>query len=801
MKKLSRTLLCLTCTLAIGVAALSGCANNSGTTLSQYEGDVVHYSSSDAGLANFLNDFTRRNLRFDEESIAAPESTLGNGTGFAKNWETMGLVWHNSAGKVLGENKLEKLETFLRTITQDGQGMIYNTHNNLMAGRSQAGDGISQGWPFPTHNNSGGRSTAFEFNYATEQASWSVSQGGTLSVGTDGYARFTYSAPSAGSAFRMTNSSFRTVNAGGIDTKHAPIVEIELAYVDANHAIGSGTDVAEVSLIFQTESGGDTWYRAPQSLYATTPVTLGYALNERMYFSMYLHENWDGEIVTALGIEISAKDGKTLKLTDGKINYIRPGYDTRQSNATYQFILALGNYVAYTNNNAFLEEMLPKARRAVLFLTHALEGEDGLLDISYLYGHNGIGSSTEDGKLVRNIGDGIGNGYWDILTAPEKNLEANTYFYQALGVMADLERRAAAAGIESAAPSVKNRIPGEAAVVYDYTADSLEALQREVKGNMEQAVNPVQLADGTWENQGGFWSQQAGRFVSGIRKDNGAVIDYGFVYWNEEAIAAGIGTEAQRNSIMSWINGSRTVAGDTSTGEDLYFYEFAPRFSTKANTLDYGFYYSSPGYSKQVQDGGAVICWSYYDLISRLNVLGADNAYDRLKGIQTWYEAVQAAGGSGSNFYNDYYMYLENGSGVYVLQQSGAQNGAMGLDSEFLESIILQAAVPYGFFGMDGSTYNTQRFTNNLPNAMDWWQIDNMLYSGVTYSVRMEKGMLRLLNVDENVPEGLFVELCFAEPSGAYTVTVNGAATSAYTVAGGMVTVRVPFGNVEVRVG
>ena len=436
MKKLSRTLLCLTCTLAIGVAALSGCANNNGTTLSQYEGDVVHYSSSDAGLANFLNDFTRRNLRFDEESIAAPESTLGNGTGFAKNWETMGLVWHNSAGKVLGENKLEKLETFLRTITQDGQGMIYNTHNNLMAGRSQAGDGISQGWPFPTHNNSGGRSTAFEFNYATEQASWSVSQGGTLSVGTDGYARFTYSAPSAGSAFRMTNSSFRTVNAGGIDTKHAPIVEIELAYVDANHAIGSGTDVAEVSLIFQTESGGDTWYRAPQSLYATTPVTLGYALNERMYFSMYLHENWDGEIVTALGIEISAKDGKTLKLTDGKINYIRPGYDTRQSNATYQFILALGNYVAYTNNNAFLEEMLPKARRAVLFLTHALEGEDGLLDISYLYGHNGIGSSTEDGKLVRNIGDGIGNGYWDILTAPEKNLEANTYFYQALGVMA-----------------------------------------------------------------------------------------------------------------------------------------------------------------------------------------------------------------------------------------------------------------------------------------------------------------------------------------------------------------------------
>lgn len=790
-------LMCVFGALAISACSLAGCSQSPAHS---YSGDVVHYSSSDAAMANFLNDFTHRNLRFDEESIAEPTSSLGSGTGFAKNWETMSLVWHNSAGNVLGEDKLEKIGQFLRTITQDGHGMIYNTHNNLMGGRSQAGDGISQGWPFPIHSNSGGRNTAFEFNYETEGKNWAVSEGGDFTVGTDGYGRFTYSAPTSGTSFRLVNENVTTPNAGGIDTKHAPIVEIELSYVDANHAIGSGTDVADVSLIFQTQAGGDTWFSAPQSLYATTPLELNYALSERMYFSMYLNADWDNQIVTAIGVEITAKEGTSLRLTDGKINYIRPNYDTRQSNSTYQFLLALENYISYTNDAEFLQDMLPKARRAMLFLTHALEGEKGLLDISYLYGHNGIGSSVEDGRIVRNVGDGIGNGYWDILTAPEKNLEANTYFYQALGAMASLERRAQAAGIQTEEISVKNRIPGESDVVYGYTAESLETLQAQVKSNMEKEIRPVRQEDGTWKNEGGFWSMETERFVSGIRKDDGAVIDYGFVYWNEEAVAAGIGTQDQREKVLAWIDGTRSVEGDTSQGEDIYFYEFAPRFSTKENVIDYGFYYSSPGYSKQVQDGGAVICWSFYDLLSRMDVLGSDNAYDRLKGIRSWYDKVRNAGGTGTNFYNDYYMYLETGSGIYVLQQSGAQNGAMGLDTEFLESILLHAAVPFGFFGMDASVSNTLRFTNRLPSSLDWWQIDNMLYGGVLYSVRMEKDTLSVLNVNGSVPENYYLDLCFAEPSGGYTVKVNGQSTDNYTVSDGIVTVRVPFGNVEVSV-
>ena len=318
---------------------------------------------------------------------------------------------------------------------------------------------------------------------------------------------------------------------------------------------------------------------------------------------------------------------------------------------------------------------------------------------------------------------------------------------------------------------------------------------------MEKDIAPVQVSDGTYTNEGGFWNPAMGRFSNGIRSDNGAVLDYGYVYLNEEAVAAGIGTAEQRGQIMDWISGKRVVEGDESTGEDIYFYRFAPRFSTAVNTADFIWSYTSPGFSKQVQDGGAVICWSYYDLLSRLHVYGADDAFDRLKSIQSWYEDVLAAGGTGTNFYNDYYMYLETGSGIYQLQQSGAQNGAMGLDTEFLESIMLHSAIPFGFFGMDATEYNTVAFTNNLPSQLGWWQIDNMLYGGITYSVRMEKNTLSIKNVEGTVPEGYALTLRFAEPAGGYSVTVNGNKTEDFKVEDGYVCVTVPFGNVEVRVG
>ena len=104
---------------------------------------------------------------------------------------------------------------------------------------------------------------------------------------------------------------------------------------------------------------------------------------------------------------------------------------------------------------------------------------------------------------------------------------------------------------------------------------------------------------------------------------------------------------------MPGLTGQRVVEGDTATGQDIYHWRFAPRSTTRRN-LDYYFWgWSNPesvpwGY--QVQDGGAVLGFSYHDLMARLKTAGPDDAWQRLRSILAWFDEVQSAGG-----YREYY--------------------------------------------------------------------------------------------------------------------------------------------------
>ena len=55
-------------------------------------------------------------------------------------------------------------------------------------------------------------------------------------------------------------------------------------------------------------------------------------------------------------------------------------------------------------------------------------------------------------------------------------------------------------------------------------------------------------------------------------------------------------------------------------------------------------------------DGGTALFFSYYDLLSRNQNLGVENAYARLKAIENWYYDVWAFGGEGTAFYAEYYQ-------------------------------------------------------------------------------------------------------------------------------------------------
>ena len=518
-------------------------------------------------------------------------------------------------------------------------------------------------------------------------------------------------------------------------------------------------------------------------------------------------------------------------VVNGNINYIRCSYDTRQSNATYQWILALYNWAQYTNNVDNLVKLMPAARKATLFLTHALQGEKGLLDISYFYGHNGVGvQKNANGSYTVDSANGVGNGYWDIVASPEKNLEANIYFYQALKAMAGLEKMVTDAGkTVSGTSTVYNRdLASKETVTYNYTAETLLELAAKLKANIEKPVKVERRAEATasglyYDNAGGFWNPTTGRFVSGINERTGEIVDYGFVYWNEEAICAGIGTDEQQLSIMQWIDGDRRVAGDDSTGKDIYFYEFAPRFNTKDCTAQFSFC----GYKiaeslikkydttwpRQVQNGGADMCWAYYDIVARAKVLGADNALERLSGMQKWYEkvakAADDAGYTGTRFYEAYYEAMEGDSefqdgieGLYKLQRAESNGpGTVGLDAEFIESVLPIRSIPDAIFGMQSTDYNGISFTNNLPVGLDWFQIDNMKFANCVYSLRATKNGLELLNLKGSKNANHYVLLNFKKPSGSFSVYVNGEKTDDYSEKNGIITVKVKFEAVKVTVG
>ena len=463
---------------------------------------------------------------------------------------------------------------------------------------------------------------------------------------------------------------------------------------------------------------------------------------------------------------------------------------------------------------------MPKARKAIMFLTHALQGEKGLLNIDYLYGHSGVGIYKEDGTYQAIPYEGVGNGYWDVTASSEINLESNTYFYQALNAMSYLEDSVIAADIEfdDEVLTVMNRIPGEERISYSYTSESLKSLAKLVKENMEKDINPVLKENGRYQNEGGFYNKETGRFALGINELTGKVNDYGFVYFNEEAVAAGIGTETQQQSIMSWINGDRIVSGDKSTGDDIYFYEFAPRSTTKdceevysfstLSIFSYLLNYGMSTWSRQVQNGGAVITWSYYDLICREKVLGKENAYKRFKEIKDWYlKVLDNTTQDGIDFYSGYYDALQDQAileneemeNVYSIQDSLRKGpGAMGLDAEFIESVILVKAIPDTFFKMDTLCYDNISFTNNKPKDLDFYQIENMKYKDAIYSVRLGSGSIEIFNIKGIVSKDQMLTLRIPTSKVNIRVFVNNVTTHDYEIIDGYVNLTIPFDNVKV---
>jgi len=405
------------------------------------------------------------------------------------------------------------------------------------------------------------------------------------------------------------------------------------------------------------------WTRENRAYFSPPPVSgpLDTSRPEtRTMIPVFRVPGWRGVIT---GVRLGFDNPGSARLV---IKSFHTACDTRHSVNNPNFIRGCHDYFMWTGDVAFLREQMARIRTAMRFIMSEFDTRRRKCIYTTWVGHEGRSGIRydQDGRKTLSVGDGTGSNYWDLLPFGGEDALATIYYYDALLDLAELEEEAirhpqwcVARGADAFDPA---DLQAHAQVVKDY---------------------------GTKR----FWNETTSRF--GTRDLDGVLYDYGFVFLNNEAIYYDFATPAQAQSIRSWISGTRIVEGDTSTGTDIYHWRFGPRSTTRRN-LDYYFWgWSNPehvpwGY--QVQDGGAVLGFSYHDLMARLKVEGPDSACQRLREITAWFDETQAAGG-----YREYYKDSSRGT-----LQGGNVPGGLGLDREFFESILVPQVMIYGFLGL-----------------------------------------------------------------------------------------------------
>lgn len=405
--------------------------------------------------------------------------------------------------------------------------------------------------------------------------------------------------------------------------------------------------------------------------------------------------------------------------TAGRVTMMRmfSAVDSRHAINNVNLIIASADYYDWTGDRAWLASQLPKLRRAAEFMVKEFDVREAKLLKTPWVGHDGR-SGLEikaDGTKVIHPGCGIGQNYWDILPFGGEDAFSTIYLHQALIRMAQIESTFAG-DIVTPPPTG------------GFAAADLRKLADEVRAKFQTA----------------FWNPNTGRFAP--KDDEGAFWDYGFTFLNNEAMFYGLASDAQAREILSWLNGDRSVSGDTSQGPDIYRWRFGPRSSTKRNLSHYAFVWSAPealAFGDQVQDGGSVLGFSYHDLMSRLRYLGPDNAWKRLGEILDWHREVEAEGGPRA-------YYAKPGRGTL---QGGGPPGGLGIDREFYESVLLPSVMLDGFIGFAPTT-DGFRLQPQLPADSPSMRLSRVAYRNMflDFDVRRERVQIKVTDGEVDTP-------------------------------------------------
>ena len=374
-------------------------------------------------------------------------------------------------------------------------------------------------------------------------------------------------------------------------------------------------------------------------------------------------------LLTGYSVEIDGAGGATLALKS-----VITAIDTRHPITGALFIRGCAETFAWTGDVDFLRRSLPRMRRAARFALGEFDVRAEKHVVVRWVGHDGRSGLAIDPDGTKRVlpGLGVGNNYWDLLPFGGHDALATMYLADALARLADVEEAATRHPEWEVPPEGIRPDAADAALAPDDLRSLVAAMRTDFQTR--------------------FWDPAKGRFVGWIDL-GGSAHDQGFTFVNLEAIASGMASPEQARAIFAWLDGTREIADDTSRGADIYHWRFAPRATTKRNVDTYCWAWSGPEtipWGGQVQDGGAVLGFSYHDLMARLAANGPDDAWRRLRAIVDWYAEVQAEGG-----YRTYYA-PDKARGTL---QGGGPPGGLGIDEEFMESVLVPQVMLYGFLG------------------------------------------------------------------------------------------------------
>ncbi|MCW5553691.1 MAG: hypothetical protein KIS67_16220 [Verrucomicrobiae bacterium] len=464
----------------------------------------------------------------------------------------------------------------------------------------------------------------------------------------------------------------------------------------------------------------------------TTPSATNFSTERRMYFDpvgggpmhysmipMYRHPQWTGEVAQLrIGLDNTAPGSVTIQAFFSQ-------YDTRHNINGQNFVRGCAKYFWWTRDLEFLRANINRMRTAIRYLMTEHQALERKVVFTDWVGHDGRTGVKRPapGKKEIITGQGIGNNYWDLMPFGWLDCYATMQYYDAVLTLARLEREILA--------HPEWNIPRG---VLSFEPPMLERHAAEVKTTGNRM----------------FWNNKTQRFNASIDA-GGNPHEYGYTFLNLEAIYYDFATPAHAKAILSWVNGSRIVEGDTSQGADIYHWRFGPRATTKRNLDWYFWAWNDPEsipWGGQVQDGGAVLGFSYHDLMARLKVLGPDDAWQRLQEITRWFEEVQAAGG-----YRKYY----DGKSREGTLQGGGTAGGLGLDQEFFESALVPQVMLYGFLGFaprgDGF-----KLEPRLPTDWKELNVNQIRFQNLTLHIRATRDTIEIKKTGV-AEEPLFLDL------------------------------------------